>query len=347
MAVKEFADDNAVEFDNRRWEAELRGIACLKQCRFPASSEIELGGTREQATITMKEKGLNENMQTDAAAFESWALALLLHCGVQSVRISMDTGATPEGPHYERFVYRLKRFSELYPDRVIATWPDSSSKALSSEIKRFLNQPNPRPKVTEDDSRERMKAAAEPSPSETALELALEISDAFRSHFELEKVMRQWPVGLFKESVAKGKQIFTGGKSGIDLIGIRNDTLVLFELKKSGNQKAGAVSELLFYTNVMRDAIGDSAIFEFEPRGAMENCTISPEDILRCSNICAVLLAPKFHPLISEPRIFEELNEAAMKRFGSDRSICFKTTTFNRPLDEYDDFKFSNGKSNE
>jgi hypothetical protein len=161
--------------------------------------------------------------------------------------------------------------------------------------------------MTEDDSRERMRAAAEPSPSETALELALEISNTFRSHFNLEKVMRQWPVGLFKESV----------------------------------------SELLFYTNVMRDAIGDSAIFEFEARVAKENCTISPEDILRCSNICAVLLAPKFHPLISEPRIFEELNEAAMKRFGSDRSICFKTTTFRRPLDEYGDFKFNNGRSND
>jgi len=347
MAVKELANDNASEFNNRRWEEELRGTACLMQCRFPASSEIELGGTRQQATITMKEKGLNKNMQTDAAAFESWALALLLHCGVQSVRISMDTGATPEGPHYERFLYRLKRFSELYPDRVIATWPSSPSNALSSEIKRFLNQPNPRPKVTEDDSVERMKAASAPAPSETALELALEISSGFRRHFKLEKVMRQWPVGLFKESVAKGKQIFTGGKSGIDLIGIRNDTLVLFELKKSGNQKAGAVSELLFYANVMRDALGDSAIFKFEPRGANENCTIRPEDILRCSKICAVLLAPKFHPLISEPRIFEELNGAAIRRFGSDRPICFKTTSISLPLGEHDDFKFFNSKSNE
>jgi hypothetical protein len=201
MAENErFADGNVVEFDNKRWEAELRQVFCLEQCRFPASSEIEIGGTREQATITMKKKGLIENMQTDAAAFESWALALLLHCGVQSVQISMDPGAGPEGLHYERFLYRLKRFSELYPDRVIAKWPDSSSKALNSRIERFLNQPNPRKKTLEADSKERMKAASGPGPSETALELALEISSAFRSHFELEKVMRQWPVGLFAES---------------------------------------------------------------------------------------------------------------------------------------------------
>ena len=159
--------------------------------------------------------------------------------------------------------------------------------------------------------------------------------------------MRRWPVGLFKESVARGKQIFTGGKSGIDLIGIRNDTLVLFELKKSGNQKVRAVSELLFYTNVMRDAIGDSAIFKFESSDAKENCSFGPEDILRCSSIRAVLLAPKFHPMITEPRIFADLNEAALKQFGSDRSICFEMTTFKRPVDDCSDFEFSNGKSNE
>lgn len=346
MAAKQgFSDGNAVEFDNRRWETELRQVSCLNRCRFPASSEIEIGGTREQATITMKNKGLNENMQTDAAAFETWALALLLHCGVRSVRIGMDSGASSSGRHYERFLYRLKRFSELFPNRVIADSPAASSGALNSQIERFLNQPNPREGITESEKKRRMKAASEPAPSETDLELALEISSAFKSHFGLEKAMRQWPVGLFKGSVADTNQIFTGGKSAIDLIGIRNDTLVLFELKKSGNQKAGAVSELLFYASVMRDAIGDSAIFRFEPRGSNENCAIGAEDIRRCSNICAVLLAPKFHPLISEPRIFEELNEAAMKRFGTDRPICFETSTISCPRDECGDFRFSSGSA--
>ncbi|HEY3706281.1 MAG TPA: hypothetical protein VGL22_14555 [Terracidiphilus sp.] len=331
-----------IEFDNRRWEAELRQVSCLKQCRFPANSEIEIGGTLEQAKITMKEKGLNGNMQSDAAAFESWALALLLHCGVQTVQIGMDPRADRKGPHYERFLYRLKCFSELYPDWVIAEEPDPPSKALNSPNERLLNQPNKRAKPPEVDSNERMKAASGPTPSEADLELALEISSSFRSHFQLEKVMRQWPVGLFDGWVADGRQIFTGGKSGIDLIGIRNGTLVLFELKKSDNRKAGAISELLFYASVMRDAIGPSAIFEFESKEARKNCAIGPEDIIRCSNIHAVLLAPNFHPLISEPRIFQELNKAAMKRFGSDRQICFQTATISSyPQDGYGDFKFS------
>ena len=334
---------SAVEFDKDRWQAELRKVVCLKNCQFPARSEIEISGTQEQATITMTEKGLNANMQSDAAAFEAWALALLIHCGVKSVKIGMDPRAVVAGQHYERFLYRLKHFSELFPDSVIANEPASSSKALNSGIKRFLNQPGSRP--PEVDSKERMKAASLPERSESDLELALEFSCAFRSRFQFDKVMRQWPVGLFDGKVAKGNEIFTRGKSAIDLIGIRGDTLFLFELKKADNRHAGAVSELFFYASVMRDAIGASAIFKFESTSAEKNCSIGPEDIIRCSAIRAVLLAPDFHPLILEPQMFAVLNTAT-KGLYSDRPISFETTTISDyPQDESGDFEFSNGKS--
>jgi hypothetical protein len=94
----------------------------------------------------------------------------------------------------------------------------------------------------------------------------------------------------------------------------------------------------------MRDAIGASAIFKFESKGVMENCAIRPEDIIRCSKICAVSLAPNFHPLILEPRMFEELN-AATKRLYSDRPISFEMATIRSgyPQDECGDFEFING----
>jgi hypothetical protein len=334
---------SAAEFDKDKWQAELRKVVCLKHAQFPASSEIGIGGTQEQATITMKEKGLNANMQSDAAAFEAWALALLIHCGVKSVQISVDPGAA--GPHYERFLYRLKRFGELFPDRVVAKSPASLSQALNPQIKRFLNQPGPRKEPAEAHSQERMEAASLDKRSESDLELALEISGAFRTRFKLDKVMRQWPVGLFDGKVAKGNEIFTRGKSAIDLIGIRGDTLVLFELKKADNRHAGAVSELFFYASVLRDAIGAPAIFKFESTSAEENCAIGPEDILRCSNIRAVLLAPNFHPLISEPQMFAALNTATTGLY-SDRPISFETATITGyPQDESGDFEFSNGKS--
>jgi hypothetical protein len=337
--------NSAVEFDNKGWQAVLRKVAGLKDCQFPRSTEIEIGGTREQATITMKEKGLDANMQTDAAAFEAWALALFLHCDVQSVRIGLDPAAGTKGQHYERFLYRLKRFSDLFPDRVIAKWPAAAPQALDPQIKRFLNQPNPRGGPPETKSRERMLAASADARSESDIEKALEISDAFRRRFQLEKVMRQWPVGLFRECVADQKQIFTGGKSAIDLIGIRDETLVLFELKKEDNRKAGAVSELLFYASVMRDSIGGSRIFEFESKNTKKNCAIAPEDITRCSSIRGVLLAPRFHPLVSEPLIFEELN-SAMARLYADRPIRFETVEISGyPHDESGDFTFRPDRS--
>jgi hypothetical protein len=337
---------STVEFDNRRWQAALRKVGYLERCKFPARSEIEIGGTCQRATITMKKKGLHGNMQSDPAAFEAWALALLIHCGVRLVQIGVDPNIELAGPHYERFLYRLTRFSELFPGQVVAKWPTSPSRALNPQIERFFNQSRPRKKSPEADSRKRMKAASLPAPSESDLELALEISEAFRSRFQLEKVMRQWPVGLFAGEVAKGREIFTRGKSAIDLIGIRGDTLVLFELKKSGNEKVGAVSELLFYASVLRDAIGANPIFKFKSKTARKNCAIGPENILRCSRISAVSLAPNFHPLISEPRMFEVLN-TAMKRLYSDRPVSFETATITGyPQDECGDFEFSNGKSN-
>lgn len=329
---------SAAEFDNDAWQAELQQVNCLKHCPFPARSEIEIGGTREQATITMKLKGLNANMQTDPAAFEAWALALLIHCGVKSVKIGAEPGA--KGLHYERFLYRIKRFSELFPDHVIVKWSDTPSKALNSQIERFLNQPGPRKEPPEADSKERLEAASGLAPSESDLEKALEISGAFRSRFDLDKVMRQWPVGLFSGRVKGASRIFTGGKSGIDLIGIRGDTLVLFELKKADNCHAGAVSELFFYASIMRDAIGASAIFKFESQRAAKNCAIGPEDILRCSKICTVLLAPRFHPLISEPRLFGKLN-AATERLFVERPIHFETVTISGlPNGKGRDFEF-------
>jgi hypothetical protein len=346
--VTDLIDGEAVEFDNKRWQTELRQVPGLEQCQFPASTEIEIGGTRDQATITMKEKGLHANMQTDAAAFEAWALALLFSCGVQTVEIVLDPGALAKGRHYERFLYRLRRFSDLFPHHVTPNWPAVGARALDPEIKRFLNQPNPRKNPPDAEFSERMLAASAKAPSESNLEKALEVSDAFRRHFCLEKVMRQWPVGLFGGRVARGAdhEIFTGGKSAIDLIGIRDDTLVLFELKKAGNRKVGAVSELFFYASVMRDAIGDAPIFQFEPKSAKKNCTIAPEDITRCTKICGVLLAPGFHPLISEPRMFEELNAAMERLFAADRPIHFETAVISgHPHDGCGDFEFSNAPS--
>ena len=157
--------------------------------------------------------------------------------------------------------------------------------------------------------------------SERDLEMALEISPAFRAELGLDRVMRQWPVGLFNENVSRDNRVFSGGKSAIDLMGIRGRTLVLVELKKRGNDKVGALSELIFYSSVMRDAL--KGVFEFEGGSRARSAGITRDHLADCSDISAALLAPSIHPLLRDQAIITRLNQATALRW-KDRPVRFE-----------------------
>jgi hypothetical protein len=65
-------------------------------------------------------------MQDDASAFEAWALVLHRWCGAarvelrwESVTVQTDLGRDaarwpPKALHYQRFLYRLRKFHELF-----------------------------------------------------------------------------------------------------------------------------------------------------------------------------------------------------------------------------------------
>lgn len=334
--------------DNEYWQAELRrkDSRDLGKCQFPRHSEMEICGSRDQVTITLTNKGLYGNMQTDAAAFEAWALALLCHCDVKSVAIALKQGLEkpadgPQEQHFERFLYRLMRFAELFPEHItVDRQLAGTARALGDRPDLFLNQPlNHRDKLAIERGA-RLDALFGPSGrhSEADLEKALEVSDAFREALALDKVMRQWPVGLFVGCVAAGNRIFTGGKSAIDLIGIRKKELVLVELKKQGNCKVGAISELLFYSSLMRDAL--KGRFGFEDRLPKQNCAVSRTDIMNCTSISAVLLAPDMHPLIQHPAIVTRLN-SALACHWPDRPVHFDVIRVGMPKNRDEDFIFS------
>jgi hypothetical protein len=54
-----------------------------------------VGALYEDHSLILSRLGILGTAQSDAAAFEGWALALLLHCGVKSVQIGVDLGAAP------------------------------------------------------------------------------------------------------------------------------------------------------------------------------------------------------------------------------------------------------------
>ncbi len=311
---------------NRDWENLLRRSDDFSNCRFPDQDEIGVEGSQDLVTLTIRTKGLYENMQGDAAAFESWSLALLCRCGVKRVAIRLDEepGDREGLVHFERLLYRLAKFAELFPEEIsIDSSIAARSKVVSSKGRLFLNEPGDRSASIDGELERRFEAIiANPAThSERDLEMALEVSPAFRAELGLDRVMRQWPVGLFHESVSRDSRVFSGGKSAIDLMGIRGRTLVLVELKKQGNNKVGALSELIFYSSVMRDALNGR--FEFEGGSRERNTPITRDHLANCLDISAVLLAPSIHPLLRDPAIITRLNLAAA-RCWEDRPVRFE-----------------------
>jgi hypothetical protein len=270
-------------------------------------------GTEHWVGVTLPENAAAANLQTDGAAFEAWCLALREWCGVDKLALEWSTNPAPPTSghaHYERFLYRVQRFHELFPDWFAASRPERLLKARAlSGGNLVLNVPGSRVKAV----------ALSLKDSESKLERDLMDSGALERQFGLGGVDRQLPVGLFAQAVASKNLVFTGGKSAIDLVGLKDDALWIFELKAGGNAKVGILSELLFYTSVIRDAIprgNQSAPFAFVDDGRASRSGVTGSHVVRCKSIEAVLLAERFHPLIGDRRILETLNDAVSRSWN-------------------------------
>jgi hypothetical protein len=307
------------------WGLELRKAhGTATKIRLPDKAKITFDGTPNNVRIHVTASGVVANMQTDGAAFEAWALALMAWCNVEEVVLSWDKPGGSEGmQHYERFIFRAHFFQQLLRDRVRMSNPLAARCLSAKDL--TLNVAGDR--------------ALEPSPnlkkdSESWLEWQLFKSPTFKKHFQLRDIDRQFPVGLFIGEPAKGKgQVFTGGKSAIDLVAIDQDgTFWLFELKaKRKKASLGILSELLFYTAVIKESILDGSRFKFAKKEQGKGVTIGPDAARSCQRIEACLLADRFHPLLdrSDEKILKLLNEACS---SFSPNIHFRTASPHRIL---------------
>ena len=110
---------------------------------------------------------------------------------------------------------------------------------------------------------------------------------------------------------ARGREIFTGGKSAADVIGVGADGKVwVLEVKTAKNIKVGAVSELFFYSMVPNDVRrGRTGIGR---RTAKTRASIGPEDVRNAAGLAMRLTAESFHPLLGTG-IFLRLNLGAAR----------------------------------
>ena len=261
--------------------------------RLPSGIAFE--GQGDEVRIVLSKEGVEEaNMQADAAAFEAWALVLHGYAKAKRVQLAWR-GANPSRPHHAwRFRFRAHHFARLFSPWFCleGTIPPAFEPAVSYLLN-VENKPRqgPAPAFSKDLKERQLEDAIARHPV---------ISRRFSQEFGLESWGQQLPVGVFRERVAKSTShaVSPRGSAAVDLWGISEDTLQIFELKKfpgkSRAQPLGILSELFFYTMLMR-AVQQKALAFSRDRakdGAFRR-------IAETKRIRAWLLAPQFHPLIA------------------------------------------------
>ena len=282
---------------------------------YPNRPLIRFDGAEDTVSIRLNAAATIANMQTDAAAFEAWALILRAWCGVVTISLHWDEPEDRSDPHYQRFLYRADHFSNLFDwFHLENEHPLQDARFLPKDRRPLiLNLPTQPRRTLEEYQRD--KPGWEPK-GERQLEITLRDCPGFAALYELDpgRVERQIPVGLFRDrvSAAKVNRVFSGAGSAIDLIGMQATTLWLFELKAGNNASVGAISELFFYACVLRDT-GAAGPFRFN-KSKVDHSRIT--ELSQCSRIEAVVLGEQIHPLLEHSGITFLLNEAAKNLWG-------------------------------
>lgn len=292
------------DLTNEQWTQALRTrfrneTGSRRPVRFPSDRYIRISGNTQHVRLHLNSAAILANMQTNQSAFEAWALALMRWCDVERVELAWDSTTIPaHAPHYQRFLYRARHFGELLGNRFILADPQ---KFADLRLDRTTNAHINRASV-----RKPGKFVPFPS-SETEIEVYLaHPGSAFRAYLEDEhglfRLDRQFPVGVFAGTPQRGRELFTAATSAIDLIGRdRNDGLWIFELKKPENLPMGGLSEMFFYSLVVRDLSEGRIQFIDEPPANAG--AIAPRDLAGAKRIHVRLAATAFHPLIDEKLI--------------------------------------------
>ena len=292
--------------------------------QFP--DKMELSVNDGILTVNIHTDATVEIMQSDEAAFEGWAICIKsqLPETVHNVILKWTKPEMQDNDnkqlHYNRFLYRALRFSELYE------WFSISENNIP-EIKDFQNtltdlhnnsfSENPKIKGINSDN---FKL------SETVVEhlLANDLSSTIMERFDLDYVDRQFPVGVKRGN----KKFFTGGMSAIDLWGTKDDIFTIIELKYNGgktkNIKIGIISEIFMYSCIIRDII----------RGLILKADKTPneheqqfyENSKQYKHIVASMLSDKFHPLLEDEKMLSIMNHQIVAE--GDVDIRFDKTTY-------------------
>jgi len=285
--------------------------------RFPRDIKVSLSD-KNIVVLELKtdeHSGILGNMQNNDSAFEAWCLILkywIKDFNNSQFSLTWKGEYAANDPHYQRFLYRVKKFQELF------SWfnlGEDQDKILEKDMrinpskKILLNRPRDlRPRLKVDEYKKYNQLSEEQFNKLTEHEIERIFSSfelpmknlAEKTGADEKTISYQLPIGIFEDKVSSGNELFPGKKGAIDLWAIGKDKqeLYIFELKKiKGNAKpsVGAISELFFYAKVMADVQQRKFIFDDNKNNVQDISSI-----LLSNKINAYLLVDKPHPLIAD-----------------------------------------------
>jgi hypothetical protein len=254
---------------------------------LPSTWDVD-GDLETELRIRLPDVVADANMQKDLSAFEPFTLAVAVWLKARRVRLSW--GSPKATGHLRRLEYRAAKWGALFP------WFTAPVVESASDL--VLNLAR---EVREGADSNAAVVLEQASENELELQFARDGGRALKAALGLDHLARQLPVGTFVGVVSQATAHFPGRKASVDLWGVQGDLLHLLELKKAKNTKAGALSELFFYSMLLRDV--QSGVIRF---GGEDEAS---RRILATRRIKADILAPSFHPLL-DASLFAALNAA-------------------------------------
>lgn len=319
---------NNLAWGERLWNAyaQASGNKATK-VRMPDPGLLNFSG-EDRLVIEMTEPAATfANMQSAAGAFDAWLLVIRHHLKIDSFEIELASGHSLDSPHGGRTLFRLRKLKQLLGDE-LTIGPRLGAAMLAHawgrrpESKVFLNVAG--------SGRDRRLAEGTRLKTESDIELALcydpILSAALAAAFNLKRrdqaaeaqplwaLCRQFPVGVFSHDPSKPVGIdeermsfCPGGKSAIDLVGMdKEEAFHVFEIKKPGAMAVGALSELLFYTNLIDDARNGQILFS---QGTTDrHARVMRDDVEKATSVKGHLLAPDIHPLLTAG-LFQDIRD--------------------------------------
>ena len=253
-----------------------------------------------------------KNMQTDNAAFEGWAVCLKawLPDDIKTVELKWDV-PKERNEHYNRFCYRVMKMKESFDWFSIA----NSNQCEIDNFKENLNnlQNNCGNKIPE----KKFKHGGRVGENAVEYDMVHEqnFPQLLCNHYNIPKIYHQLPVGVKQDGI----YFFAGSTAAIDLWGMNGNELTIIELKYE-NEMVGIISELFFYTSLMRDIVLGRIS---KPDAILSHEKALYQNIEKTNVIHARMLADVYHPLVDYEHVFKLLNDNQLEdvKIDFDKSL--------------------------